>query len=194
MELKGERTLSADRATAWAALNDPEILRVCIPGCESVEKSGENEYLVVVVAALGPVRARFQGKLRLEDVVAPQSYTLRFEGQGGAAGFAKGSAAVSLEPKAGGTQLRYVVDAQVGGRLAQVGNRLIDSVALKLADEFFAAFEWRVGGSQAAAASPASENPGTSRGRRAGLEPRTLRRIAYIALFAAIVALGIAFR
>jgi uncharacterized protein len=193
MELKGERTLSVDRATAWAALNDPEILRVCIPGCESVEKSGENEYLVVVVAALGPVRARFQGKLRLEDVVAPQRYTLRFEGQGGAAGFAKGSAAVSLEPKAGGTQLSYVVDAQVGGRLAQVGNRLIDSVALKLADEFFAAFEWRVGGAQAAASAPASASPGASGGWRAGLAPDTLRWIAWIALFVAIVLLGIVF-
>jgi uncharacterized protein len=91
MELTGQRRLAVDRATAWRALNDPEILRQAIPGCESMEKSGENQYDVAILAALGPVRAKFKGKLRLEDVVEPKSYTLRFEGQGGAAGFAKGS-------------------------------------------------------------------------------------------------------
>ena len=181
MELKGERQLPVDRDTAWRALNDPEVLRACIPGCESVEKTGDGGYSVGVAVALGPVRARFKGTLRLEDVVAPASYTLRFEGQGGAAGFAKGSAQVSLDADgAAATILRYTVAAQVGGRLAQVGNRLIDSAALKLADDFFAAFGRQVGGGAPAPA------PGPARG------PKPMaRRIAYIALLAAVVVLGI---
>ncbi|HUI99535.1 MAG TPA: carbon monoxide dehydrogenase subunit G [Usitatibacter sp.] len=141
MELKGERRLPVDRAAAWAALNDPERLKAAIPGCESMERTGENEYRVEVVAALGPVRAKFRGKLRVEDAVVPERYTLRFEGEGGAAGFAKGSANVSLADDGGATRVSYVVSSQVGGRIAQVGNRLIDSAALKLADDFFAAFE-----------------------------------------------------
>jgi len=145
MELTGQRRLSIDRAAAWAALNDPAILKAAIPGCESIEKTGADEYAVVVAAALGPVRAKFRGKLRLEDVVAPERYTMRFEGEGGAAGFAKGSAKVTLSESAGGTVLEYTAAAQVGGRIAQVGNRLIDSAALKLADDFFAAFERAVG-------------------------------------------------
>jgi carbon monoxide dehydrogenase subunit G len=156
MELKGERHLAVDRAATWRALNDPAVLRACIPGCESIERSGDDEFQVAVVAALGPVKARFQGRIRLEDVVEPLSYTLRFEGQGGAAGFAKGAARVALEDEGPGTLLGYSVDAQVGGRLAQVGNRLIEPAALKLADDFFAAFEAQVGGAGAAATKPAS--------------------------------------
>ena len=182
MELKGERRLPVDRATAWRALNDPQVLRACIPGCEAVDKVGEDEFAVTVAAALGPVRARFQGKLRLEDVVAPASYTLRFEGQAGAAGFAKGSSAVSLEEDGDATVLRYAVNAQVGGKLAQVGNRLIDSAALRLADEFFAAFERNVAPSPPAAIPPAPPP---------GFEPRILRRIGYMALLVAAVVLVI---
>jgi carbon monoxide dehydrogenase subunit G len=141
MELKGERRLPVDRATAWAALNDPGRLQAAIPGCETMQRTGENEYRVEIVAALGPVRAKFRGKLRVEDAVVPERYTLRFEGEGGAAGFAKGSANVSLAEDGGATRVSYVVSSQVGGRIAQVGNRLIDSAALKLADDFFAAFE-----------------------------------------------------
>jgi len=152
MVLTGERRLPIDRAAAWKALNDPAILQASIPGCEAIEKTGENEYLLTVTAALGPVRSKFQGKLALEDVVAPESYTLRFEGQGGAAGFAKGSAKVVLAQDEGATTLRYAVTAQVGGRIAQVGNRLIDSAALKLADDFFAAFERAASGATAPAA------------------------------------------
>jgi len=152
MELKGQRHLASDRPATWRALNDPEILRACIPGCETIERTGDNEFRVAVAAALGPVKARFQGKITIEDIVEPASYTLRFEGQGGAAGFAKGAAHVTLGEEGTGTLLGYTVDAQVGGRLAQVGNRLIDSAALKLADDFFAAFEKQVGG-----AAPATE-------------------------------------
>ena len=146
MELKGQRHLAIDRPATWRALNDPEVLRACIPGCESVERVADNEYKVAVAAALGPVKARFQGRILLEDVVEPKRYTIRFEGQGGAAGFAKGAARVTLEDEGTGTLLGYTVEAQVGGRLAQVGSRLIDSAALKLADDFFAAFERQVGG------------------------------------------------
>ena len=156
MELTGQRRLSIDRAAAWSALNDPAILKAAIPGCESIEKVGENEYAVIVATALGPVRARFRGKLHLEDVVAPERYTLRFEGEGGAAGFAKGGAKVTLAESGGGTLLGYTASAQVGGRIAQVGNRLIDAAALKLADDFFAAFERAVApaGAEAEPAKP----------------------------------------
>ena len=158
MVLTGERRLAMDRAAVWKALNDPEILKASIPGCEAIEKTGENEYVVTVTAALGPVRSKFQGKLTLEDVVPPESYTLRFDGQGGAAGFAKGSAKVALSDDEGATMLRYAVTAQVGGRIAQVGNRLIDSAAMKLADDFFAAFEKVVSGTT----SPPKIVPGTT--------------------------------
>lgn len=156
MELKGQRHLASGRPATWRALNDPEVLRACIPGCESVERTGDNEFRVVVAAALGPVKARFQGRILIEDIVEPASYTIRFEGQGGAAGFAKGAARVTLDEEGTGTLLGYTVEAQVGGRLAQVGNRLIDAAALKLADDFFAAFEKQVGG---AAPAPAGEAP-----------------------------------
>ena len=188
MELKGERRLAVDRATAWKALNDPEVLRACIPGCESIKKTGDNEYTAVVAAALGPVRARFSGKLRLEDVVPPVSYTIRFEGQGGAAGFAKGASQVTLDEYGPETILRYAVNAQVGGKLAQVGNRLIDSAALKLADDFFAAFERQVGGSSPSVAAPEATEP---RGAPPGFEPHILKRIAYMAVFVAIVVIGV---
>lgn len=184
MELKGERRLPVDRDTAWRALNDPEVLRACIPGCESVEKTGEGAYAVGVAVALGPVRARFKGTLRLEDVVPPSSYTLRFDGQGGTAGFAKGSSQVSLaEDGAAATILRYTANAQVGGRLAQVGSRLIDASALKLADDFFAAFERQVAGT----IPPSAPAPGPGRSPSAPVA----RRIAYIAIVVAVVVLGI---
>lgn len=165
MELKGQRHLAADRPATWRALNDPEVLRTCIPGCESVERTGDNEFRVVVAAALGPVKARFQGRILIEDIVEPASYTIRFEGQGGAAGFAKGAAKVTLDDEGTGTLLGYTVDAQVGGRLAQVGNRLIDAAALKLADDFFAAFEKQVGGAAPAAADASPAPPPSTRGR-----------------------------
>ena len=141
MELNGRRVLPAQRAVAWRALNDPAILRRAIPGCESLEATGANEYAAVLAAAIGPVRARFRGKLKVEDIVEPSTYTLRFEGDGGATGFAKGIAKVKLSDEGGGTALEYQVTSQMGGKLVQVGNRLVDSVARKLADEFFASLE-----------------------------------------------------
>jgi len=165
MELKGQRHLASDRPATWRALNDPEILRACIPGCETIERTGDNEFRVAVAAALGPVKARFQGKITIEDIVEPASYTIRFEGQGGAAGFAKGAAHVTLGEEGTGTLLGYTVDAQVGGRLAQVGNRLIDSAALKLADDFFAAFEKQVGGAAAETGPAPTAPPPSTRSR-----------------------------
>jgi len=142
MEMKGEQLIPAPQKTVWAALNDPEVLKACVPGCESITLSGENEYQVLMVARVGPVSAKFKGKLTLSDIKPPDSYALSFEGQGGAAGFAKGGAKVRLESVDGGaaTILHYVADAQIGGKLAQIGSRLVEGTARKLADEFFAAF------------------------------------------------------
>jgi carbon monoxide dehydrogenase subunit G len=141
MVITGERLLSVDRATAWNALNDVQVLQASIPGCESLVATGAGTYELAIEAAIGPVKARFKGHIALTDVEAPHRYTLRFEGQGGAAGFARGEAKVSLDEQ--GSQqslLRYAVNAQVGGRLAQIGSRLIDPAAGAMAEQFFAAF------------------------------------------------------
>src|SRR5262245_42639228 len=144
MELEGSRTLPIDREHAWRALNDPALIQAAIPGCESMEKVGDNEYRITVAASLGPVKTRFHGRLHVEDVVEAKSYTLRFEGEGATAGFVKGTAAVKLTELEGATSLDYVARAQVGGRLAQIGDRLVRSSAIKLTDDFFAAFEKNV--------------------------------------------------
>lgn len=141
MELKGEQTLSADRNTAWAMLNDTDVLKQCLPGCESIVASGANRYEILMTAAVGPVKARFKGTLALTDIDAPRSYTLGFDGQSSQAGFARGQARVELrELSARETRLVYLANAQVGGRLAQVGSRLIDAAAGATADKFFEAF------------------------------------------------------
>jgi len=140
MELTGERLLPLSRERVWEALNDPEILKQSVPGCESLERVDDTNYKVVMAAAVGPVKARFNGKLKLTDLHAPESYSMSFEGSGGAAGFGKGTAHVELSPEDTGTRLVYKANAQVGGRLAQVGSRLIDGVARKMAEEFFGRF------------------------------------------------------
>jgi len=141
MDMQGSRVLNATRQQAWDALNDPEVLKACIPGCDKVEPSGENQYAIGMAVKVGPVSARFGGKISLQDVQPPTSYTLRFEGQGGAAGFGKGTAQVRLEPHDPGCELHYTVNAQVGGRIAQVGQRLIDGVARSMAEDFFRRFD-----------------------------------------------------
>lgn len=141
MELKGERLLPADQAAAWAALTDVELLKLCIPGCDSINALEGNRYEILMTAAVGPVKSKFKGTLEMADVVAPESYTLNFEGSGGAAGFARGAAQVKLVAQgAAATQLVYLANAQVGGKLAQVGSRLIDAAAGATADKFFEAF------------------------------------------------------
>ena len=153
MDLTGEYRIPAPRDTVWAALNNPDILRACIPGCEELNKTSATEFVARVVAKIGPVKAGFGGKVTLSDLDPPNGYTIAGEGQGGAAGFAKGGAKVRLEPVDGGsaTLLRYAADAQIGGKLAQIGSRLVEGSAKKLADEFFAAFA-----AQAAALAPAA--------------------------------------
>jgi len=150
MKMTGEYVLAASRADVWAALNDPEVLKECIPGCETIEKTSDTEMNATVKMKVGPVSAKFKGKVTLSDLNPPTSYTISGEGSGGAAGFAKGGARVTLsDAPQGGTVLSYDVDAQVGGKIAQIGQRLIDQTAKKLADEFFAAFANRVGVSPA---------------------------------------------
>jgi carbon monoxide dehydrogenase subunit G len=140
MDMSGEYRIPAPRERVWAALNDPEILRQAIPGCESVTKTSDTDMEAAVTAAVGPVKARFKGKVTLSDINPPESYTITGEGTGGAAGFAKGSAQVSLREDGADTIMTYVVKANVGGKLAQIGSRLIDGTAKKMADEFFTRF------------------------------------------------------
>jgi len=145
MEMKGEQIIPAPQQLVWNALNDPEILKACVPGCESITRSGDNEYQVLMVARVGPVSAKFKGKLTLSDIKPPDSYALSFEGQGGPAGFAKGGAQVRLDTQGMTTRLAYDVKASVGGKLAQIGSRLIDAAAKKVADDFFRNFNQKVG-------------------------------------------------
>lgn len=187
MELTGQRRLAIDRDHAWRALNDPEVLKACIPGCESIEKAAQGEYRVTLAAALGPVRAKFRGRLFLEDVVAPERYTLRFEGEGGAAGFAKGESKVALTEDGDATVLAYTVHAQVGGRIAQLGSRLIDASAMKLADDFFAAFDTHVGGTSRVTPSDAA----AAALPFALFDPRVWTWIAWMALFIAVMVLAV---
>ena len=150
MELTGERLIPADRATTWAAINDPAILQGCIAGCESLERTADDTFAAVVALRVGPVSARFRGTLRMLDVRPPEHCTLQFDAQGGAAGFGKGSADVDLsEAGPGRTTLRYASRATVGGKMAQIGSRLVDATAAKLAEDFFAAFEARLAPSEA---------------------------------------------
>lgn len=146
MEIVGEQLIPRPQGVTWSSIIDPEVLKVCIPGCESMDKSGDNEYEMVMGAKVGPVSARFKSKITLADVDAPNSYTLIFEGQGGVAGFAKGQANVRLSPEGDSTRLQYTAKAMIGGKLAQVGSRLVDGVAKKLAENFFTKFNEHVSG------------------------------------------------
>ena len=173
MEIKGERIIPAKRPVVWAALNDAGVLQRSIPGCETIDKVSDTELNATLTLKVGPVKARFKGNVKLIDLMPPEQYTIVGEGQGGVAGFGKMKATVTLLEVDGGTRLNYVADAQVGGKLAQVGSRLIEGTATKLAQEFFDAFEKNVvatGGADAgadagdetpvpAAAAPAAEAP-----------------------------------
>ncbi len=205
MNLQGERLIPATPETTWAALNDPETLKACIKGCESLERVGDDEYLATVAMRVGPVNARFKGRLKLQNVVPPSSYTIAFDGQGGAAGFGKGSADVQLSLDPDGTRLGYNAKAQVGGKLAQVGSRLIDGAAAKIADDFFASFAQRLSATARAVdetiVSEAAEEAGTGgaaavEARRAAPPPSTaapsgssLRWLAWIVAIVVIAAL-----
>ena len=146
MTMSGEHQLAAPRETVWQKLNDAEVLKACIPGCEELNKLSDTEFQAVAVTKIGPVKARFKGKIHLTDLDPPNGYRISGEGDGGVAGFAKGGATVTLSEKDGGTLLSYNVEAQIGGKLAQLGQRLINGAAKKIADEFFASFVKTVGG------------------------------------------------
>jgi carbon monoxide dehydrogenase subunit G len=141
MTMTGEVQLPASREKVWDKLNDPEVLKKCVPGCEQLDRIGDNEFQAVATVKVGPVKARWKGKIKLSDFDPPTSYRITGEGEGGIAGFAKGGAVVSLADKDGGTLLSYNVEAQIGGKLAQLGQRLINSAAKKTADDFFERFK-----------------------------------------------------
>ncbi|HEY1299697.1 MAG TPA: carbon monoxide dehydrogenase subunit G [Stellaceae bacterium] len=155
MEMTGEFRIPASRQRVWEALNDPEILKECIPGCETIEKVSDTEFTAKVVAKVGPVRATFGGKVNLSDLDPPRGYTISGEGSGGVAGFAKGSAKVDLDEEgADATLLKYAVQAHVGGKLAQIGSRLIDGTSRKMASDFFERFATTVAPAAAAEKAP----------------------------------------
>jgi carbon monoxide dehydrogenase subunit G len=146
--MTGEQLIPASQQDTWTALNDPDVLKACVPGCESITLVNPNEYQVLMTARVGPVSAKFRGRLSLSDIKPPTSYSLAFEGQGGPAGFAKGGAQVKLVPEKDQTRLIYDVKANVGGKLAQIGSRLVDAAAKKVADEFFNNFNKRMSSSE----------------------------------------------
>ena len=164
MDMSGERRISAPREKVWAALNDPEVLRISIPGCETMERLGENELKATASVKIGPISARFAGKVQLLDLDPPNGYRIEGEGQGGVAGFAKGGAVVRLVADGNETIMSYEVKANVGGKIAQLGARLIDASAKQMADAFFDRFAAQVASAEAesVAVAPAAPPPGIS--------------------------------
>jgi len=171
MEMTGEFRIPAPRQRVWEGLNDPEILKSSIPGCQTIEKVSDTEFTAKVLAQVGPVKANFAGKVTLSDLDPPQSYTIAGEGNGGVAGFAKGSAKVNLDEDGGATLLHYAVQAHVGGKLAQIGSRLIDSVARRMAENFFTRFVAAVAPEQPATAAVATAETEAASGERVETEP-----------------------
>jgi uncharacterized protein len=165
MDMAGERLIAAPRTKVWDALNDTEILKSCIPGCESIKRHSPTEMTAIARLKIGPLSAKFSGKVLLSDMDPPNGYRISGEGQGGAAGFAKGGADVRLEEREGGTLLSYTVKAQVGGKMAQIGARLIDATAKSLADQFFTRFAAAVG-------APAAEGEEQAGGAKPGMMGR----------------------
>jgi carbon monoxide dehydrogenase subunit G len=158
MEILGSQIIPASQQAVWDGLNSPDVLKKCLPGCESVELVSPDVFKVIITAAIGPLKAKFNGTLNVTEANAPHSCVLIFEGQGGAVGFGKGSSSVTLKPVEGGTELTYSAQAHVGGKLAQIGSRLIDSVAKKMSDDFFKAFNKELGAQSA----PSQENPSSN--------------------------------
>jgi carbon monoxide dehydrogenase subunit G len=185
--MTNSREIPASPAAVWAALNDPAILQASIPGCESLERIGDNEWRAVVAAKVGPVSAKFTGTMRMLDATPPTGYTLQFTGQGGAAGFASGDAKVTLTPAENDhTLLTYVVKSQVGGKLAQIGSRLIDGAAAKMADDFFARFSARLA-PEAPEAGPGGEAMTPVAAGEAPMGSRWVRYVAIVAIAVILV-------
>lgn len=177
MELNGDILIGAPREKVWAGLNDPEILTRCIPGCEAMEATSPTERTARVAVKIGPVRARFVGHVRMEDIRANEGCVLRFQGSGGAAGMAKGHSNVDLTDEAGGTRLRYTAQAAIGGKLGQVGGRMIDAASKQMADQFFTAFNEQMVGVpevEAVETTPAEPTPGTTAAPQPAFVPRTV--------------------
>jgi carbon monoxide dehydrogenase subunit G len=185
MELTNTRIVPAPPSAVWAALNDPAILKECLPGCESLERAGENAFQAVMATRVGPVSARFTGRVTMSDIDPPNAYTLHFEGQGGAAGFARGEARITLAPDGDRqTSLHYAAKAQVGGKLAQIGSRLVDGAAAKMTDDFFTRFVERVGAPAEAPAAVVASGPATTLA-----PPGGSAWIRYAAIFAIVIVL-----
>jgi uncharacterized protein len=182
MEQSGDYLVAAPRARVWQALNDPEVLKRCIEGCESLEAVGEDAFAAVVRAKVGPVSATFTGEVALKNLDPPNGYTLEVNAKGGAAGFARGVARVTLAEEAGGTRLAYAAEGRVGGKLAQIGQRLIDAAARKTADDFFEAFSREV------APPPAQAAPGAATSAPGG---RPARSVILALAGAALLAAGL---
>lgn len=173
MKMTGEYRIAAPRSRVWDAINDPEILQHCIPGCEAITRNTATDWTASVTAKVGPVKARFQGNIRLEDLDPPSSCRIVGEGSGGAAGFARGEATVQLDADgADATVLRYSAQAQVGGKLAQIGSRLIDSFAQRYADDFFAQLAAILGGDRVLAVAAAEQPLAPAPSARADVAPR----------------------
>ena len=187
MELTNTRIVPAPPSAVWAALNDPAILKECLPGCESLERAGDNAFQAVMATRVGPVSARFTGRVTMSDIDPPNAYTLHFEGQGGAAGFARGEARITLAPEGERqTSLHYAAKAQVGGKLAQIGSRLVDGAAAKMTDDFFTRFVERVGESAGDAPAAAASVPASTLA-----PPGGSAWIRYAAIIAIIVVLAV---
>ncbi len=196
MDVKGEFRIPAPRGAVWQGLNDPEVLRLCIPGCKEIARTSDTEYTAEVVVKVGPVKAPFRGTLVLSDIDAPGGCTIAGEGQGGVAGFARGQAVVRLVENGGATLLSYTAEASVGGKLAQVGQRLLDSTARKLADDFFGKFTEQLSApateAAPAAATPVAETPAAPQAIR---ETRGMRPWIWVAgVIIAVIALLAAFQ
>ena len=195
MQLTGEYRIEAPREQVWQALNDPEILKLCIPGCEELERTSDTGFSTKVRTKVGPVSARFTGAVTLSELNPPESYTISGEGKGGPAGFAKGGAKVHLAADGDATTLSYEVDAQVGGKLAQIGSRLIAGTAKKMADDFFGTFAALVGGPVEAPeeAAPMEETPMAAEAEIAEAAAKSLRLGVWITGLLCVVLLLLAF-
>jgi carbon monoxide dehydrogenase subunit G len=189
MQQTGEYRIAAPAAEVWRALNDPEVLARCIPGCESLERTGETSFRAKVRAKVGPVSAAFEGEVTLSDLDPPRAYTLNASAKGGAAGFGRGTARVTLEDQGAETVLRYSVEGSVGGKLAQIGQRLIDAAARKTADDFFAAFAEAV----APAPAPAARAPQTPAQRVGLAHGRQLAWLVVAAVAFAVIVAAVAY-
>lgn len=192
MEITGSYLLPCSPETAWQALNDTEVLKSCLKGCEALERTAENEFTGKVAAKIGPVSARFSGTMRQTELDPPRSCRMQFEGQGGVAGFAKGGAVVTLTPRDGGTELTYVADTQIGGKLAQMGARLVEGTAKSMADDFFGKFAAAVAAMEPEASAVAAPAQDATQAEQASGTPAWLLPVVIAAM--AVAALVVFFR